>query len=99
MHVPLDEHLHSDECVKIIRELHKCHEEYSLFRQFLGVCNQADWAMRDCTRGERLERTSDNLEKSKKRNEAIQEKMAQIGDKNWREVLKEQQQRKQENKQ
>jgi len=55
--------------------------------------------MRDCTRGERLERTSDNLEKSKKRNESIQEKMSQIGDKNWREVLKEKQQQKQENKQ
>jgi hypothetical protein len=32
------------------RELKRCHEENSLFRQFFGVCNQLDWAMRDCTK-------------------------------------------------
>ena len=30
MHVPLDEHLHSEECNLIIRQLKRCHEETSL---------------------------------------------------------------------
>ena len=43
MHVPLDEHLHTEECNEIIRALKKCHEEHSMARQFFGVCNQLDW--------------------------------------------------------
>jgi len=89
MHVPLDEHLHTPECNEIIRELQRCHAEYSMARQFFGVCNQLDWAMRACTKKERLERTADNLEKAKKRNEEISSKVARMEGKNWREILKE----------
>jgi len=32
MHVPLDEHLHTEECNQIIRQLKKCHEETSMVR-------------------------------------------------------------------
>ena len=30
MHVPLDEHLHSEECNIVIRQLLACHEETSM---------------------------------------------------------------------
>ena len=30
MHVPLDEHLHTEECNLIIRQLKRCHEETSM---------------------------------------------------------------------
>ena len=43
MHVPLDEHLHTEECNEIIRALKSCHAEHSMARQFFGVCNQLDW--------------------------------------------------------
>jgi hypothetical protein len=34
----------------LIRALKRCHEENPLYKQFFGVCNQLDWAMRDCTK-------------------------------------------------
>ena len=40
MHVPLDEHLHTEECNLIIRQLKKCHEEHSMFRQADTYHNQ-----------------------------------------------------------
>ena len=89
MHVPLDEHLHTEECNIIIRELKRCHEETSLFRQFFGECNKLDWAMRDCTRQERLTKTADQLHNSKKRNADIQKKMGELKSADWRENLKE----------
>ena len=30
MHVPLDEHLHTEECNVIIRQLKQCHDEASM---------------------------------------------------------------------
>ena len=33
MHVPLDEHLHTEECNLIIRQLKRCHEETSMVNQ------------------------------------------------------------------
>eukprot|EP00088_Acartia_fossae_P063142 TRINITY_DN76779_c0_g1_i1.p1 TRINITY_DN76779_c0_g1~~TRINITY_DN76779_c0_g1_i1.p1 ORF type:complete len:100 (+),score=19.44 TRINITY_DN76779_c0_g1_i1:57-356(+) len=96
MHVPLDEHLHTEECNIIIRELKRCHDENNKVKQFFGVCNQLDWAMRACTRKERLARTADNIESAKVRNEKIREKMASYGDKDWREILKEKKQKQQE---
>jgi hypothetical protein len=45
MHVPLDEHLHTEECNVIIRQLKRCHEENSMFKQFFGQCNQLDWSV------------------------------------------------------
>lgn len=40
MHTPLDPHLHTEECNKIIAELMRCHSENSKLKQLFGVCNQ-----------------------------------------------------------
>ena len=59
------------------------------FAQFLGECNKLDWAMRDCTKKERLEKVSENLQSSKKRNADIQKKMGDLKSNDWRTNLKE----------
>ena len=59
------------------------------FAQFLGECNKLDWAMRECTKGERLQKVADNLESSKKRNADIQKKMGNLKSEDWRTNLKE----------
>ena len=45
--------------------------------------------MRDCTKKERLQKVSDNLEASKKRNADIQKKMGGLKSSDWRTNLKE----------
>ena len=45
--------------------------------------------MRDCTRQERLARTADNKEDSKKRIADVQKKMSELKHDNWRDNLKE----------
>ena len=89
MHVPLDEHLHTEECNIIIRDLKRCHEETSLFSQFFGGCNQLDWAMRACTRKERLARTAENRDNAHKRQAEVQKKMGELKSADWRENLRE----------
>jgi len=89
MHVPLDEHLHSEECNIIIRQLQACHAETSLTKQFLGECNKLDWAMRACTKKERLKLVEENRAESKERIKKVQERMATMEGKDWRENLRE----------
>ena len=88
MHVPLDEHLHTDECNVIIKMLQNCHSENSLFRQFFGVCNQLDMDMRVCTKKERLAATSENLALSREKHKRIAKKVGEYDGKNWRDILK-----------
>ena len=45
--------------------------------------------MRECTKGERLQKVADNLESSKKRNADIQKKMGNLKSEDWRTNLKE----------
>ena len=45
--------------------------------------------MRDCTKKERLEKVSENLQSSKKRNADIQKKMGDLKSNDWRTNLKE----------
>ena len=45
--------------------------------------------MRECTKKERLQKVSDNLEASKKRNADIQQKMGGLKSSDWRTNLKE----------
>ena len=59
------------------------------FKQFFGECNKLDWAMRECTKNERLQKVSDNLEASKKRNADIQKKMGGLKSSDWRTNLQE----------
>jgi len=89
MHVPLDPHLHTDECNEIISQLQKCHDEMSLFRQFFGACNQLDWAMRACTKKERLQATDENRRLSKERVKRIGRKVGEMDGKDWRDIIKE----------
>jgi hypothetical protein len=89
MHVPLDEHLHTEECNVIIRLLHKCHQENSLGKQFFGVCNDLDTQMRACLKKERIATRDQNIKESKVRNEEIRRRMANLKSDDWRENLKE----------
>jgi len=78
MHTPLDDHLHTPECNKIIQELGFCYLENSKFKQLFGACDKEYMAMRRCLKNERLERTRLHLEASKERNKKIQDKMAKM---------------------
>jgi len=60
-----------------------------LARQFLGECNKLDWAMRACTKKERLQKVEENRAESKKRVEMVQKKMANLKSDDWRENFKE----------
>eukprot|EP00088_Acartia_fossae_P030532 TRINITY_DN31517_c0_g1_i1.p1 TRINITY_DN31517_c0_g1~~TRINITY_DN31517_c0_g1_i1.p1 ORF type:complete len:101 (+),score=22.22 TRINITY_DN31517_c0_g1_i1:63-365(+) len=89
MHVPLDEHLHTDECNKIIKELQRCHDQMSLFRQFFGACNQLDFEMRKCTKKERLAARDANKEDALDRQKKMADTAKKYKGKDWRDILKE----------
>ena len=91
MHTPLDAHLHTEECNKIIQELQRCRDETGKLGQLFGACNDLYNQMRRCTKAERLARTKKHLETSKEKqlkyNETI--KKNQEEGKSWRETMKE----------
>ena len=89
MHSPLDAHLHTPECNEIIKKLIECHAQNSKFKQAFGVCTDIDMEMRKCTRNERLGRVKENIETSRDRNKATQEKLKklQAEGKSWRDIL------------
>ena len=60
-----------------------------MFKQFLGECNKLDWAMRDCTKKERLQKVDENRAASKKRVETVQKRMANLKSDDWRENMRE----------
>ena len=67
-------------------------KEYTLafqFKQFMGECNKLDWAMRACTKKERLKAVEENRAEAKKRVENMQKKMGALKSDDWRENLKE----------
>ena len=49
MHTPLDAHLHTEECNKIIENLMKCYAENNKFKQCFGACDDLYMSMRDFT--------------------------------------------------
>jgi len=91
MHTPLDPHLHTDECNKIIVELGQCYIDHNKFQQLFGPCDKLYTAMRKCLKEERLERTRKHLAASRERNEEIREKIAkmQAEGKTWRDAARE----------
>jgi len=60
-----------------------------MFKQFFGACNQLDWAMRACTKKERLEREKEARQESKDRINRVRNKMANLKSDDWRENMKE----------
>lgn len=91
MHTPLDPHLHTAECNEIIAALQRCHSENNKLKQFFGICNDLDTAMRRCTRSERLARAGQNRLAAKERQAAVLQRLSENkkNDKSWREVLDE----------
>jgi COX assembly protein 2 len=90
MHTPLDPHLHTPECNKIIAQLIKCHADRSKFVQLFGVCNDLDTQMRKCTKAERLARTEIHRKSANERNAKIAAKLTKdkAEGRDWREEVK-----------
>jgi len=56
---PLAEHLHTEKCVLVIRELHKCHEEKP-YGKFFGHCNELKSLLRRCLTEQKEQRRKEN---------------------------------------
>lgn len=69
MHPNLADHLHGEECRKVIEQLQKCHADHP-YRKFFGACNDLKRALNRCLHKEYKERQSANLERSRKTKEA-----------------------------
>ena len=65
MHPNLADHLHGEECRKIIEQLHRCHAEHP-YRKFFGICNDFKRALNRCLQKEYEEKQKANLERAKK---------------------------------
>lgn len=70
MHPPLDLHLHSEECQKVIILLTQCHKDHPL-RKFLGVCNELKRALNVCLHQEYVERRQRNYDLAQKKKKAF----------------------------
>ncbi len=93
MHTNLAPHLHTEECNKIIAALQKCHAETPTWKQWMGFCNDFDFAMRKCCKQERLDRTAKHYKASQEKREAIKSK----SNTDWRSEFKEKIQKEQQN--
>lgn len=74
MHADLSEHLHSDECNKLINELKQCHTDNTIGR-FIGACNSIDTQLSRCLRLERKGRQAENYKKSIERRQEVHERL------------------------
>ena len=92
MHTPLDPHLHTAKCNEIIKKLIECQQKHGKWRQFLfHDCDDIDYQMRMCTKQERIDRTKQNVDAARVRNEKVKEKLRQqkADGKSWRDALDE----------
>ncbi|KAF1989555.1 UPF0287-domain-containing protein [Aulographum hederae CBS 113979] len=64
-------------CAEVMAALDECHARGFLFR-CIGGCNDAKHAVNKCLRGERLERTRLNREKSKAKNAEMRASFREI---------------------
>jgi len=78
MHTPLDAHLHTEECNKIIENLMKCYAENNKFKQCFGACDDLYMSMRKCTKAERIARETEAKRKTLLEVEERAKKLAKI---------------------
>ncbi|XP_068676018.1 COX assembly mitochondrial protein 2 homolog [Montipora capricornis] len=71
MHPSLAPHLHSD-CLEIIKQLHRCHDEHPLGK-FFGKCNDLKRALDTCLKEEDLRKRRKNLEDARRKRKKLQE--------------------------
>lgn len=90
MHTPLAPHLHTDDCNKLIGDLMQCHQDNNIVKQWFGACNGPDWAMRRCLKAERLEGQRQKMEAARLKREETAKKMFKNKDKDWKEIMMEQ---------
>lgn len=64
MHTNLSSHLHSSECNDLINQLTECHNSFPI-KKYFGYCNALDSAMVKCLKRERLQRSKENRERAK----------------------------------
>ena len=72
MHPPLDLHLHSEDCCKVIKALLSCHKTHPI-KKYLGACNDLKLELNKCLHKEYLERRRLNWEASKRWKQKIAE--------------------------
>lgn len=77
MHSSLAPHLHTEECLAIIRSLHKCHEEHK-YSKFWGACNDVKRALDKCLQKEYNEKRKLNYQKSLERKRRQEEKLERL---------------------
>ncbi|KUJ22273.1 UPF0287-domain-containing protein [Mollisia scopiformis] len=73
-------HLHTKDnsaCEAVMTALDECHARGFLWKA-VGMCNDAKTQVNKCLRAQRLERTKQNREKAKAKNEQIRSKWAEI---------------------
>lgn len=68
MHPNLADHLHGEECRKIIEQLQRCHAEHP-YRKFFGACNDLKRALNRCLHEEYKKRQTENLEQARRKRE------------------------------
>ena len=92
MHTPSDSHLHTPKCNELIKKFLECQQKNGKMRQFFfHDCDEIDQLMRKCKRQERLDRTKENVDAARVRNENTKEKFRKqkAEGKSWRDSLEE----------
>lgn len=73
MHTDLSPHLHSTECNDLINQLKECHNLFPV-KKFFGYCNTLDSAMVQCLKRERVQRSKENRERAKLKQQKLFER-------------------------
>ena len=72
MHPPLQLHLHSEECQRVIKQLLACHKEHPT-RKYFGKCNEFKLSLNRCLQEEYVRRRQANYEQSQRRKQGVRQ--------------------------